>query len=99
MSELLLGGKPLPRRQLFWALQGGRATAVRDGPWKLVVSGKKPGALYHLGTDLKEGHDRAAEQPALAARLRASLDAWHKEVRSSATVQPPPPGGSGRSKF
>ena len=42
LSELLLGGKPLPRRQLFWALQGGRATAVRDGPWKLVVSGRAP---------------------------------------------------------
>ena len=89
-----LKGEPLPKRRLFWALQGGRAAAVREGPWKLVVAGKGPAKLCNLKEDLKEANDRAADHPQLARKFGAALEAWQAEVRASATVQPPAPTGA-----
>ena len=37
LSGLLFEGKPLPERTLFWAYRN--ETAVRKGPWKLLVQG------------------------------------------------------------
>ena len=94
LSGLLLKGEPLPKRRLFWALEGDRGAAVREGPWKLVVTRNDPAKLYNLKEDLKEANDRAADHPRLAGELAAALKAWQAEVRASATVQPPPPAGT-----
>ncbi len=51
--------------------------AVRDGRWKLLMNpGGADQQLYDLAADPGETTDRARRQPAVAARLRASLDRW-----------------------
>jgi arylsulfatase A-like enzyme len=61
--------------------------ALRRGPWKLV---RVPGpdgaryALYDLGRDPGEKHDRAAEEPDRVASMRARLDAWWQRARPAA---------------
>ena len=93
LSALLTQGTPLPKRDLFWALQDGRAKAVRRGPWKLVRQGTKQ-ELYNLAEDLKETKDVAGEKPELATALAAALTSWEKDVATGATVQPPPPASA-----
>ncbi|WP_417737153.1 sulfatase [Rosistilla oblonga] len=81
----LMHGRSIPDRPLFWHYphygnQGGEPSSIiRDGDWKLIhyyEDGRDE--LYHLTDDIGEQTDRAAEQPALASRLRGKLDAWLK---------------------
>jgi len=37
LVPVLLDGKPLPERQLFW--QSGKSVCMRDGKWKLILGG------------------------------------------------------------
>ena len=93
LAPLLLEGRPLPERTLFWGYQG--RYAVRQGPWKLVVNQPAPDApkgkgksrseeagtrLFHLGEDLGETRDRVADQPAKVRELEAALAAWKRDV-------------------
>jgi arylsulfatase A-like enzyme len=55
------------------------ATALRRGPWKLIVT-RQPGAflhdrraLYHLGDDPEERHNLYEREPDIAAELEALL--------------------------
>lgn len=57
-----------------------RQASVRRGPWQLVFTGEPGGALYHLVEDPAATRDRAAEEPALAAELRAYFDRWWAEI-------------------
>ncbi len=100
LSPLLLEQKPLPERPLFWAAmgnRGNRAEAMRQGPWKLVVThpGARPGTfenerveLYRLDNDLTEQHDLAAEHPDRAAAMLARLKAWFADTQDGVTPQP-----------
>jgi arylsulfatase A-like enzyme len=57
------------------------SSAVRAGDWKLVEwleDGRLE--LYDLAKDPGETRDLALEEPAVAARLKATLDAWRKDV-------------------
>jgi arylsulfatase A-like enzyme len=66
--------------------------AYREGPWKLVLRNQGPLAqsrgkprtveLYHLGDDVGEKRDLAAERPADLARLSAGLERLVKEGSS-----------------
>lgn len=49
--------------------------AVLDGPWKLIVTGKRD-ELYHLGEDPGELRNLALRERARVARMRATLQAW-----------------------
>jgi arylsulfatase A-like enzyme len=60
------------------------AWTIRDGDWKLILprgkqasQGKAPrkpsGELYNLREDLAEQHNRLAEQPERAQRMREQL--------------------------
>ena len=66
-----LGGKQTgdPHQTLFWRL--GHNTALRHGDWKLVRQGKSDFALYDLSRDPAESQDLTAQQPSIAADLRA----------------------------
>lgn len=96
----------LARRALFWHFPGYAAgparpgvepafrtrpvTAVRSGPWKLLLNheewvldggrarlpGNHAAELYHLGDDPGERHDLATSRPAERDRLLAELLAW-----------------------
>lgn len=82
LKGLMLDGKPLGTRQLFW---NGRA--MRDGLWKLVRQGKRA-QLFHLGEDLSEKRDLAARHPQRVAKMEAALQAWSADVAAGATEQP-----------
>jgi arylsulfatase A len=92
LAALLLKGRPLPARTVFWGYM--ERYAVRKGPWKLLVNqaradaikGKKKAegapasALFNLDDDLGEKTDLAAREPARVAQLEAALMDWRKDV-------------------
>ena len=53
--------------------------AVREGDWKLLMAGKEP-QLLNLADNEPEATDYFADEPAIAASLRARYDAWAKDV-------------------
>jgi arylsulfatase A len=81
LAPLLLAGKSLPDRTLFW--RAGEQSAVRRGPWKLYRN-KNITELYHLDDDLCERYDQAKEHPELVTDLRAAWNAWEGDVNKSA---------------
>ena len=88
LSPLLLDGKKLPPRRLFW--QHRNDEAVRDGPWKLIRKGGDDSAvsLYRLDQDAAEKKDIAGEHADERKRLLGLLDAWRRDVENGATPQP-----------
>lgn len=53
--------------------------AVREGDWKLLMAGKDP-QLLNLADDEPEAKDYFADEPEIAASLRARYDAWAKDM-------------------
>jgi arylsulfatase A-like enzyme len=75
----LLSGSPdakSPHDRFFYH-QGDTLRAVRSGPWKLFRSGR----LYHLGNDISESRNVAAEHPEVVKRLHGYMDEFEAEVR------------------
>ena len=88
LADLLLEGKPLGRRELFW-----EGEAMREGPWKLVLEAPgltDPPGLFHLGKDLAERNNVAAAHPERVKRMKKAIKAWREEMRRTATKQPSP---------
>ena len=77
LLPLLLRGKKLPERTLFWRYR--KQKAVRKGPWKLLVQDGKV-RLYSLNEDLGEKIDLAGAQPDIVESLRAELIDWEKQL-------------------
>jgi arylsulfatase A-like enzyme len=76
--QLTQPSTPPPRRLLYWAGPGFRASASRDGDWKLIVQkgeGKEPGKteLFDLSKDPNETTDLAQQMPARVDSLRQML--------------------------
>ena len=59
--------------------------ALLDGDWKYLWASDGRDALYDLGTDPGELHDRSAEDPERTAQLRAALEA---ELSALARCEP-----------
>ena len=77
LVPLLVEGKGLPERTLFWRYR--KQKAVRKGPWKLlVIEGSVK--LFNLAEDIGEKNDLAGDKPRMVAELKAELAAWEKEV-------------------
>lgn len=90
----LLGGGPLPARDLFWhyphyANQGSKpGGAIRSGEYKLIefyepyyeLPPKQRRELFHVAKDVSESRNLAEEKPELVNELAAKLDAWRKSV-------------------
>jgi len=75
------------QRALYWHYphygnQGGSpGGAIRLGDYKLIEFYEDNRIeLYNLRDDIGEQHDRAAEMPRMAGKLRRMLHAWRKEV-------------------
>ncbi|GAB4566470.1 MAG: hypothetical protein Kow0047_17870 [Anaerolineae bacterium] len=79
-------GAPSPHEYIFWEME--RQTAVRSGPWKLVLNGQVvEGApptddvhLSNLETDMGERINLKDEYPQLTERLRACAEAWRAGI-------------------
>ncbi|WCJ58333.1 sulfatase [Fontisphaera persica] len=87
LVPLLRGSGSLKRTALFWHYphyHPGGATpysAIREGDFRLVEFFEdRRLELYDLKNDVGEQQNLAAARPELAARLRARLEAWRREV-------------------
>jgi len=83
----VLRGGSLKPRALFWhyphySNQGGEpGGAVREGDWKLIEfyqDGRRE--LYNLRADVSETHNLVLKEPAVTARLAATLDQWRRKT-------------------
>jgi arylsulfatase A-like enzyme len=95
----LLDNQSLPHRYLFWAdlnNRGRRSEAMRDGPWKLVVThpDATPGTfenerieLFRLDKDPGEKNNLAETENDRAIKMLVTLKQWYKDVTRSATPQ------------
>ena len=75
-----LKGEPTTRQPLFW--QHKDNFAVRDGSWKLVLSGKKS-ELFNLKDDISEKTNLAEKHPDQVTRLTKLIKAWQASVAAS----------------
>lgn len=79
LLPLLLNGKKLAQRTLYWRM--GNQKAVRHDNWKLIVqNNERAPELYNLKADLGENHDLANQYPEIVRQLSKKLDAWGKDV-------------------
>ncbi len=84
--RLLEGRRPIQRRTLFWRGRRGDRTrcAVRDGDLKYICDrrgDKTTEYLFDLASDVSEKNDLLAARPEDAARLKAMLEDWERQVR------------------
>jgi arylsulfatase A len=94
IAPLLLGGATASPHQAYYYFAGNRLEAVRSGPWKLAIARQsehragqeKPATgpftptLYHLGDDLGETTDVAAQHPQEVERLQAFAAAMDADL-------------------
>jgi len=62
--------------------KSGNSVAVREGKWKLVMSGKKA-ELFDLPNDLGESHNLVKEHPEMVERLRGKSAVYWQSVGQS----------------
>lgn len=77
LSPLLQGQKGASGHDVFHYYRGFQLQAVRGGPWKLHL---EKGELYHLGKDIAEEKNVAAQYPDEVKRLRALADAMKGDL-------------------
>ncbi|MEM7145088.1 MAG: sulfatase-like hydrolase/transferase [Verrucomicrobiota bacterium] len=99
LSPVLFGEGGLEERPLYWASlsnRGHRAEAMREGPWKLVVTHPEaqPGTfenetleLFRLDRDGSEEVNLVKEEPERTAAMLSALKAWYAEMMETATPQ------------
>lgn len=80
-APLWFDRKALPERMLF--LRTATAHAVRNGPWKLCVHGKRT-ELYNLADDLGETDNLAKQFPEKVEQLSNAWKKWNADVNRSA---------------
>ncbi len=101
LAPVLFDESTLGPRQLFWSRPVGREMdarqenyAMRDGPWKLVVTTDDDGeevGLYNLAYDIGEQHDLASAYAQRVKTMREAIRRWRAEVAAGATPVPEPP--------
>lgn len=77
LSPLLLDGAELDQRKLFWRYRSQRA--VRDGAWKLVLSGSDT-LLFNLDKDIAESTDLSVRHGDRVMHLRSAVEEWERDV-------------------
>lgn len=85
---ILSGQEPAKERTLYWTGPNFRASAVRQGDWKLIVTLGKDKAegqveLFDLAHDPEEKRNLAAQQPDQVAALKARLVELSRADRDS----------------
>ncbi|MBL8241073.1 MAG: sulfatase-like hydrolase/transferase [Bryobacterales bacterium] len=81
LTPILAGRQPLQTRDLYWRINqpNQRVRAIRSGKWKYILDGGINN-LYDLQADPGETRDLFYVHPEIAAKLRAKLEAWDKNV-------------------
>ncbi|MEX0774667.1 MAG: sulfatase-like hydrolase/transferase [Phycisphaeraceae bacterium] len=93
LSGMLTQGAPLPPRDLFF--EQSNQTALRRGPWKLVLNGRLvetegPVAdvfLANLDDDPAESRNLADSHPEKLGDLRAAAESWRQAIDARWTAQ------------
>jgi arylsulfatase A-like enzyme len=88
LQAVLQDGAALPQRDLFWEMNG--QTAMRRGPWKLVLNGQaEEGAppadaihLSNLADDMSESCNLASLRPEQAAGMTEATMAWRGAIEA-----------------
>jgi len=82
MKGLIFDGADFPDRKIFFGYEPKLGTALRDGPWKMIVKkGKKPKLeLYDLRTDIGERNNIISEHPKRAKEMQAAIEKWAAEM-------------------
>lgn len=93
LAPTLLHQKSIERGPIVWDYN--HQTAVRSGPWKLVLHRQGPLAgqphLFNLDEDLAEETNLAKEHPAKVKRLHQAYTQWQAEIEQDKTTQPETP--------
>ena len=86
-SDIFLGRSDAPYRPapLFWSRPPGAGPgtpdfAIRDGKWKLLLTGDKTTELYDMDTDPSETKNLSKANPDTVKDLLAKIAAWQKDV-------------------
>lgn len=74
LTPLLLEGRVLPQRTLFWRMR--TAYAVRKNQWKLVGEYGEPSMLFRLDLDLSERKDISLKYPEIVVELESEYRTW-----------------------
>ena len=85
----LRGTASEPLREATIHQSADRELAIRQGRWKLVLSGKQAARLYDLSTDLGETRDLAGEHREIVARLTALTRRFIEDGRSTPGAKQP----------
>jgi len=101
LTATLTADAPSPHGDVFWEM--GKQTAVRRGPWKLVlggqvVEGAPPEDAVHLAdldADMGERHNLRGAHPALVAELTAAAESWRAGIEARWERQSMTGGGTG----
>ncbi|MFH1615469.1 MAG: sulfatase-like hydrolase/transferase [Planctomycetota bacterium] len=86
ITHMVIDKTPAPDRQIFW--EQANQTAVRRGPWKLVLNGQivedtPPQDSIHLSNldeDMSEQVNLKDKYPQLTAELTNAANNWRKEM-------------------
>ncbi|MCZ7545954.1 MAG: sulfatase-like hydrolase/transferase [Anaerolineae bacterium] len=86
LTPVVAGGAPGAQRDIFWEMDG--QTAMRRGPWKLVLNGQLvEGAppeddvhLANLDEDMAERHNLKDAHPELVAELTEAAQTWRAAI-------------------
>lgn len=87
----ITGEAPLPARTLYSVAPGFRARMLREGDWKLIVTGNEKDAvkseLFNLASDPGEETNLADAQPDKLADLRKKLEETARADRDSVVAK------------
>ena len=79
LLPVLLEGKKLEPRTLFWRMSNQKA--VRSGKWKLIFRNEKDSPeLYNLFQDIGETNNLASQYPEKVLQLKSKLEVWENDV-------------------
>jgi len=79
----LTGAEPPKPRAIYIAGANFKSFAVRDGDWKLVLTGADKAELFDLASDPNETTDVAAKMPEKLAALRTQLEKLSRADRDA----------------
>jgi len=80
MKNLIFNNAAFPDRKIFFGYEPKLGTALRDGPWKMIVK-KGKAQLYDLRTDIGERNNIIDEHPKRAKEMQAAIKTWAAKMQ------------------